>query len=552
MTNIDVEKIIYNIIVIICFLFVANLFIFKVNEVYSPPVDSIVLGENWYFSHEGETVYSGSTNNVILMEDRVKFPPGIYEMTTDFTVNNEMTDPVLVIPAMEGNGLQIYINGQLLAIYGDMQRGRSSRWNTSHIMKIPKNLLNKGRNSLLIESLTLYKLGIHSTPYIIDGINGGFQLFSLQFFSNYSILFIIGNVAALGFILILLGFSFRKEGKSQIVLGIGLIFLSLYLLDYQYIELLPVDYVLFKKIIVSFSFISPVFLLAGINLYLNDKIDFLGIISMTLLLFSAGYILTAPLDSVIHEIRFGRVNWFYGMTLIDCIWLFFKNWEKKNLLILLSGGTFISVIMVHDISAYHSNGQSVLFFHYGIIFLTLSITITIVSDTVHFYSAFKEEERKAALAHKKSMIDALTGAFNRRVIQKIDNLPCEHYSLLLIDIDHFKEINDSFGHFCGDNILKSLVNLCNQLIREEDYCIRLGGDEFVLFLPHCRIEGAVTIAGDLRERIKTLRCPHNSEQISFNCSIGVSEHGNVKLTEALKLTDQALYRAKVKRDTISV
>jgi diguanylate cyclase (GGDEF)-like protein len=552
MANINFEKIIYNIIIIICFLFVANLFIYKVNEIYDPPGNSIALGENWYFSHKGETVYSGPTHKVILMKDRDLFPTGIYDMTTDFLMLDEFKDPVLVIPAMEGNGIRISINDTLLAIYGDMQRGRSSRWNTAHVIKIPSGVLIRGRNSLHIETLSLYKIGIHSTPFVVDSGKNRIKLFALQLFSNYSILLIIGNVSALGFILILLGSSFGKEGKSQIVLGIGLLFLSLYLFDYQYIELLPVDYVLFKKIIVSFSFISPAFIIAGINLYLNGKIDIPGIITIVLLLFGALYILTEPLDSIIHEIRYSRVNWFYSLTLFDCIWLYFTHWEKKNLMILLGGGTFTSVIMVHDIAAYHSMGHSVLFFHYGIIIWMVSISIVIVSDTVSFYSAFKEEKRKAELAHMKSMVDALTGAFNRRVIPKIDSQYCDHFSLILIDLDFFKQINDTYGHFYGDRVLRSIVTISQQIIREEDYCIRLGGDEFLLFLPHCRADGAVTLAEDLRCRINSLTIEAGSEEISFSCSMGVSEHEKEGLTEALIMTDKALYRAKKTRVAISL
>jgi len=552
MANIDVEKVIYNIIIIICFLFIANLFMYKVNEIYNTPRDSIVLKENWIFSHNGKTVYTGSSNNVILMEDRETFPSGIYHLTTDFVVVNNFIDPVLVVPAMEGNGVRFTINDQVLATYGDLQQGRASRWNTSHIIKIPTGILKNGSNQLVIESLSLYKLGIHSTPYIVDNSNNSFKLFGLQFFSNYSILLIIGNIGALGFILILLGANIGFEGLSKTLLGVGLLILAAYMTDYQYIELLPFDYAIFKKVIVSFSFIAPIFVLAGINLHMKNRIDIAGILSMVLCFAAALYILTAPLDSVVHEIRYGKINWIYGIFLLDSLWLFFCRWEKKYSLVLLAGLTFTGVIMVHDIAAYHSNGETILFFHYGINFLIMSITITMVGDSVRFYAALKEERQKVELANKKSMIDSLTSAFNRRVIQKIDNQFCESYALLLIDLDYFKEINDTYGHYCGDKILKAVVQTCGQLIREEDYCIRLGGDEFVLFLPHCKVEGAITIAEDLKARIGNLKISHEGQLVSCGCSIGVSEHKKENLTDSLKIADKALYRAKISRDTISV
>ncbi|MBB6482014.1 GGDEF domain-containing protein [Spirochaeta isovalerica] len=552
MNNLDVERVIYNIIVVICFLFVANLFMYNVNEIYQTPSGSISLKDNWSFSREGETVYSGPSNTVILMDDREKFPSGLYSLTNDFLYFGDYQDPVLVIPAMEGNGVRIFINDRTLAVYGDMERGRSSRWNTSHVVRIPEEILQRGRNRIRLDVLSLYKLGIHSTPYITDIRSHGYKLFALQFFSNYSILLIIGNIIALGFILILMGVRIGREGLSKTFLGIGLFVLAAYMLDYQYIELLPVDYVLFKKIIVSFSFISPVFVLAGINIHMKNKIDIPGIISMALFGGAALYILTCPPDSIQHEIRYGRVNWVYAFILLDSIWLYLSQWEKKTNLVMLAGLTFTGVIMVHDIGAYHSFGESILFFHYGVNFFIISLTLTVVGDSLNFYSALKEERKKVELAMRKTMIDALTGAFNRRVLQNIENLYCEYFSLLLIDLDHFKNINDNYGHFCGDRILKEVVQVCLQLIRDEDYCIRLGGDEFVIFLPHCREEGALVIADELKTRINDIVINNDRERVSFSCSIGVSEHEGQSISEALKVADKALYRAKITRDSISL
>jgi len=552
MVNLDVEKVLRNIIVIICFLFFANFFMYHVNELYRTPPGSISLKDNWVLSHEGKTVNSGSSSEVILMKDRELYPPGIYSMTQDFLYLDLYEDPVLAIPAMEGNGLKIIVNGQTLAVYGDMERGRSSRWNTSHIVRIPSGILKQGRNRLQLEVLALYNLGIRSTPYITDSHCCGFRLFALQFFSNYSILFIIGSITVLGFILILTGIRLRREGLAKILLGTGLFFLALYLLDYQYLELLPFDFALFKKIVVSFSFISPLFVIAGITTHMKGRIDIPGMVTMVLFGATALYILIGPMDSVEHEVRYGQVNWVYGLALLDTFWLFFSQWGKKGLCPMLAGMTFTSVIMLHDIAAYHSGGESVLFFHYGINFFILALAVTVVGDSLNFYTALKEEKKKLEQADRKIMIDALTGAFNRRILPKIDNLQCEYFSLLLIDLDRFKYINDNYGHYCGDQILQAVVQTCFHLIREEDYCIRLGGDEFALFLPHCRQAGALGIADQLKTLIGDIPIFSEDERIWFSCSIGVSEHEGQTIVDAIKIADKALYRAKVTRDTISL
>jgi len=285
---------------------------------------------------------------------------------------------------------------------------------------------------------------------------------------------------------------------------------------------------------------------------MKDRIDIPGMVTMVLFGAAALYILIGPMDSIQHEIRYGRVNWVYGLALLDTFWLFFSQWGKKGLSIMLAGMTFTSVTMVHDIAAYHSGGESIIFFHYGINFFILALAVTVVGDSLNFYRALKEEKKKVEIADRKTLVDALTGAFNRRILPKIDNLQCEYFSLLLIDLDHFKYINDNYGHYYGDQILQAVVQTCFQLIREEDYCIRLGGDEFALFLPHCRQDGALGIADQLKSQIGEIPVYSEDERIWFSCSIGVSEHEGQDISEAIKIADKALYRAKVTRDTISL
>lgn len=147
---------------------------------------------------------------------------------------------------------------------------------------------------------------------------------------------------------------------------------------------------------------------------------------------------------------------------------------------------------------------------------------------------------------KDADTDPLTGAFNRRSLQLLlDKLEQERipFSALAIDIDHFKKVNDTFGHAGGDKALIALTQIIRQVCREQDIVARTGGEEFVLILPNTTADMALLISERLRERVANMYI----EPIgSMTISIGVAtctEH--VKSTaEVLKSADQALYNAK--------
>lgn len=145
--------------------------------------------------------------------------------------------------------------------------------------------------------------------------------------------------------------------------------------------------------------------------------------------------------------------------------------------------------------------------------------------------------------------DPLTGAFNRRHLQATlaaaverRRRSGEHASLLLLDVDCFKDINDSFGHTEGDRVLQELVALIEQRLRRLDALFRVGGEEFVLLLSGARFTDAVSIAEEVRALVQDA-CLLEGRRLSI--SIGVAELGREQSAqEWLAEADVALYRAK--------
>lgn len=155
--------------------------------------------------------------------------------------------------------------------------------------------------------------------------------------------------------------------------------------------------------------------------------------------------------------------------------------------------------------------------------------------------------------------DALTGAASRRHFELSAERDVARalresrpLSLLMLDIDHFKAINDRYGHAGGDRILQACVAACQARVREADLVGRLGGEEFAVLLPDTSDEDAVLVAEQLREGLARLRVPlDEGPAVSFTVSIGVAQLHD-RLDSLLRSADAALYEAKrAGRDRVS-
>ena len=173
--------------------------------------------------------------------------------------------------------------------------------------------------------------------------------------------------------------------------------------------------------------------------------------------------------------------------------------------------------------------------------------LEILSSKVETLEVELEETKYASLT------DGLTGAFNRLALDtKLIKLMKENkrgFSLLMLDIDNFKLINDSYGHQVGDRVLVALVQKCQNLIREGDYFARYGGEEFMIVLPGTSLKNAVKKAKHLCEKIAETEYAvdekSETKPLSFTVSIGASSRQRGDTVESLSTrTDKALYEAK--------
>jgi len=177
------------------------------------------------------------------------------------------------------------------------------------------------------------------------------------------------------------------------------------------------------------------------------------------------------------------------------------------------------------------------------------LLMVVASIALWTYRVKRSQLRFMKLARR----DGLTGIFNRQhFVEEVEHLllycrkSTRDACIVLIDLDHFKIVNDTHGHAVGDRVLRRAVEACQTHLRSTDVFGRLGGEEFGILLPDCSLERAYRRAEQIREAIATASSGDSSPGIPISASFGVAvtARSGYELRGLLIHADEALYRAK--------
>lgn len=257
------------------------------------------------------------------------------------------------------------------------------------------------------------------------------------------------------------------------------------------------------------------------------------------------------------------------LLLLTSIYIFsiaIYSWQKGNrsarFFILgsiggLSGSIITSLTVMGQLSYSNFMYKAV---DYGMLIdaILLSLALADRIKLTHEEKNIAEMERTIAeaesiLAKKESKTDVLTGLMNRRayyeITEKESNRSLRYHvdmSIIIIDIDYFKEFNDNYGHALGDMVLKHFAKVLKKMKRDCDYAFRLGGDEFLILLPHTSEEEAVSLAERIQDEIrnKPLVIDSHTHTITISCGVSQEQKGDTSIDQIEKRADTALYRAK--------
>lgn len=164
-----------------------------------------------------------------------------------------------------------------------------------------------------------------------------------------------------------------------------------------------------------------------------------------------------------------------------------------------------------------------------------------------------EKQRKSIENIKEmSLKDHLTGLYLRRYMNDVlENLIYSYnrykkvFSVIMMDLDNFKSINDTYGHLAGDEVLRVIGSVLKTSTRKSDIPIRYGGDEFIVILPETKLDDAVVVARKIRDKINSIKFKKNNIEFKCSLSLGVTQVKDGDTVESvLDRVDQALYKTK--------
>lgn len=176
-----------------------------------------------------------------------------------------------------------------------------------------------------------------------------------------------------------------------------------------------------------------------------------------------------------------------------------------------------------------------------------------IGDTIlKFLSGSDVEAQYHETIYRMTIVDGLTGVHNKRYLLEMLDREISRsrrhkrpLSLMMFDIDHFKEINDTFGHLAGDYVLKEMAQAVRNRLRPDDVVGRYGGEEFAIALPETSVQDGTDIADRLRQLIQDHQFEFEGEQIRVTVSAGVAElQEGMDVVQLIKAADTHLYEAK--------
>lgn len=278
-------------------------------------------------------------------------------------------------------------------------------------------------------------------------------------------------------------------------------------------------------------------------LFLDDMFDNILIIKRMSVIYGTGFtILCIFTNNMVYDRTGIYAQAIVAFFIVYLFIIFIKEIYNKNCNAEKNFFPFIVICLTcfNDILVNNSVLYNPYFVLYGAIVFTVAQSIFIVND-------YLEKHRKLEYINR----DGLTSLYNNKCIKEVlsnhlkqYNKKNEKFSLIMIDIDDFKEINDTLGHMFGDTVLIDMASILQEISEGKGYAGRLGGDEFIIILPKTIEKEAIILAEEIRGKLETLNEKYKINK-KISISIGVYENDVNDLIKCINNVDSFMYRAKI-------
>lgn len=533
----------YIIVSVICIL----IFLFNSLKTTAPE-NAVAMSGEWKISTETREIeqqpppvyFSGGENN---------FQDGIFSYEYSFDLDNEYLEdlkkPVIVFPAISGNGIRVTVNNEVVGLKGDLIYGNASVWNFSYAFYLPENLLKPG-NNIKVELYSLYEVGLNKVPYLADaGKNAKFRVSSILRQEDLMLL-LIGGMLLLSIVFIITGTASGFRDIQKIWLGFAFLFNSIYFLDSAFLNNTGMSYLIFKKAVISSHFTGLLFFV----LYLSELA---GLRKNRIRIIYPAFLAVLTVLTIVWPGNMVQFRQYYQIAyssdfvlFVYLVYLFIRvRKHTVEMIAIFSGGIAATIFAIHDVICLFLPGGQTFFSQTGIAILFFSGAAVIIYQIINIYIESIHQSTRAEKFYAESMMDPLTGAYNRKIFPALETGISGSHAVILFDLDDFKKINDSHGHGAGDLALKAFIEQIKSHTRNNDFVIRIGGDEFIAVLPGCELKTAEDLGSKINEAVKDLELTYGGITFRISATLGTA-YGSAgsRLSDTIAEADRQMYSRK--------
>ena len=476
---------------------------------YALTPEGLILRE-WDFIHNG-------------IREKVKVP-NAHTITrkTKELYERDIFGPIkgyLVITQPNGYSMDVSIDGKEVFSVGDEQIA-ANIWPRTYM--IPINLDGR-KHKISIRSYGTYDIGFPFIPYISENPKLKVEIANVLFDKFY--LLVGGMALSLSFVLLFLSTSLVNKNTKMIFVyfSLAILFVSMFLIDNTYKDFAGnvKSYLFDRRVNYVLIYLSTLFLYLGIKRkYGKNNGVFTKLITAMMVLIIL-FILIYPNFHVARFIH--KASLFLALiVLFSSVFQCVSAGEIRCIPPFL----FFIATFIHDVISYTYSLSQPLFVAYGITVLEFYITWMLIKDYVLMI-------RKS---YRSFVLDSLTGAYSRVILKDIEIT--ENDSVVFVDLDDLKMINDKYGHDKGDKMLEKFVELTKKNVKGQDYVVRYGGDEFLIVLKDCSRENAGKIIRKVQDEFK--------RELNSSFSYGISSCTE-GLQKAIIEADKHMYDMKFNR-----
>jgi len=319
---------------------------------------------------------------------------------------------------------------------------------------------------------------------------------------------------------------------------------GIYYSNYLSFTMVGISYLMYKKIIMTSLYVSIACYTYVIGRYFKKNwLDYLGHVTIT----GALLIAVVSQDMVLYKQLYSL---WYLIILIDiAAWIYVcVQMIKESDIAYIFLISFLTLICYGGITVFMDLMGAYFSFNSPVV----AISVLSLIPLLLIYESLNEKEEMLINEKKmreeeitNSLTDNLTGIWNQRYMQMMFNENVGHYVMVLLDIDNFKRINDTYGHLAGDYILREVAQILRDHLRKSDVICRYGGDEFVMMMYECPLEQGYKIIDKLRKYIEHYPFEYEEIKIDLTISAGIIESTGDQVVELIfNDADTLLYKAK--------